>query len=195
MSSVRPVTEISDKSLSATCQRLPRPGSAKRRTCGSDDAPRHERSIHADADRGLELASRDREIGGAVHLRLIGAGDDADSERAGREGWHADEALMPEQARRLGQKRRRAEIDEIDDEQFRQAAEECRVGLPHASRDQLPRKPRPGDEAADRRADEETAGGDEKRHRRAFEEREAPAALAEAEDRKIAHFGPRKRAF
>ena len=143
--------------------------------------------IHADADGGLELAPRDGEIGGAEHLRLIGARDDADGERAGREGRHADEALVTERIGRSGQKRRRAEIDEIDDEQFRQAAEQSRVGLPDAAREQLSRKPRPGDEAADRRADKEAAGGDEKRHQRAFEERQPPAAVTETEDREIAH--------
>ncbi len=143
--------------------------------------------VHADADRRLELASRDRKIGGAEHLRLIGARDDADRERAGGEGRHPDEALVTEEKRRFGQKRRSAEINEIDDEQLRQAAEQSRVGLADPARKQLSREPRPGDESADRRADEEAAGGDEKRHRRAFEERQAPAALAEAEDREVAH--------
>ena len=37
-----------------------------------------------------------------------------------------------------------------------------------------------------RGSDDEAAGGDEKRYRRALEKRQAPAALAEAEDREIA---------
>src|SRR5208283_2989490 len=154
-------------------------------------------AIHADADRGLELAARNGEIAGAEHLRLIGAGDDADGERAGGEGRHPDEALVTEEQRRFGQKRRSAEINEIDDEQLRQTAEQGRVGLTRAARKQLAREPRPGDEAADRRADKEATGGDEESHRRAVEERQAPAALAEAEDRQIAHhFGaPRERAL
>ena len=189
MSSVKPVTEISDESLSATCQRLPSPGRAKRRTCGHDDAAKQQRPIHADADRGLELAARNGEIGGAKHFRLIGARDDADGERPSRKGRHADEALVTESVGRFGQKRRSAEIDEIDDEQFRQAPEQSGVGLPQAACKQPSRKPRPGDEPADCGADEEAARRDEKRHRGAFKERQAPAALTEAEDRQIAHPG------
>src|SRR5260370_574822 len=105
--------------------------------------------------------------------------DAADSEAARSEGRHSDEALVTKEERRFGQKRRSAEIDEIDDEQFRQAAEQGRVGLPHAAREQSFREPRPGDEAADRRADDEAAGGDEERCRRALKKRQPPAALAE----------------
>jgi hypothetical protein len=64
---------------------------------GQDDPPRKKRPIHADADRRLEFASRDRKIGGAEHFRLIGARDDANGERAGREGRHPDEALVTEE--------------------------------------------------------------------------------------------------
>src|SRR4029077_19649938 len=102
---------------------------------------------------------------------------------------NADEALVTESMGCFRQQRRSAEIDEIDDEQFRQTAEQSRVGLPHAAREQLSRKPRPGDKAADCGSDEEAAGGDEKRHRRALEKRQAPAALTKAEDRQIAHLG------
>ena len=149
MSSVRPVTEISEESLSATCQRLPSPGNANA-DLRRDDAAEQQRPIHADADRNLELAARDGAIGGPEHLRLIGARDDADGKRAGGEGRHADEALVTESVGGFGQKRRSAEIDEIDDEQFRHSPGQSGIGLPDAAREQLSGKPRPGDKAADR---------------------------------------------
>ena len=61
--------------------------------------------------------------------RPIGAGDDADSERAGRERGHAEEAFSSEGASDLGQQRGTAEIDEIDHEQFGQAAKQRGVAL------------------------------------------------------------------
>ena len=196
MSSVRPVTEISDESFERHLPEIAESRQGEAQDLRSDDAASHQRPIHADADRGLELAARNGEIGGAEHFRLIGARDDADGERARGKGRHADEALVTEEERRFGENRGCAEIDEIDDEQLRQAAEQRGIGLPQAAREQLPGEPRPGDEAADRRADQEAAGGNEKRHRRALEERQAPAALAEAEDRQIATSGPpRARSF
>jgi hypothetical protein len=93
-------------------------------------------------------------------------------------------------------KRRSAKIDEIDDQQFRQAAEQSGIGLSYAARKKLSRKARPGDKAADCGSNEEAAGGDEKRHRRPLEKRQAPAALTEAEDRQIAQLGvPEERAL
>jgi hypothetical protein len=58
-----------------------------------DDAAEQEERPHANRSRRLELAARDREIGAAEDLGLVGAGDDADGERAGQEGVDADESL------------------------------------------------------------------------------------------------------
>ena len=154
MSSVRPVTEISDEVLERDLPEVAKPRQGEAKNLGHDDAAEHQRPIHADADSGLELTARDCKIGGAVHLGLVRARDDADRERPSREARHPDEALVTESVGGFGQKRRRAEIDEIDDEQFRQAAEQGGIGLTDAACEQLSREPRPGDEAADRCADE-----------------------------------------
>ena len=96
-----------------------------------DDAAEHQQPVHADADRRLELAPGDREIGGAEHFRLIGAGDDADRERAGEERRHADEALVADEVR-----------------QRRSAASRCRNRrnrrpAVRAGRGTAPHRPRP----------------------------------------------------
>ena len=79
------MTEISADSLSATCQTLPRPGSAKRSTCGIDDAAEHQRRFMPTLTAASSSPRDDREIRGAKHLGLIRAGNDADRERAGGE--------------------------------------------------------------------------------------------------------------
>ena len=103
MSSVRPVTEISEGILERDLPEIAKSGQRETQDLRRYDAAKHERPIYADANGGLELAPRDREIGGAKHLRLPGARDDADSEGAGRKGRHADEALVTESVGRRRQ--------------------------------------------------------------------------------------------
>ena len=187
MSSVRPVTEISDEFLQRHLPQVAEAGQGEAQHLRRDDAAEHQPAVHADADRSLELAFGDGEIGGAEHFRLIGAGDDADRERAGQEGRHADEAVIADDERRRRQQGRRAEIDEIDDQQLGQAAKHGRIGLAGRPREPVAGEPRPGDQRADHGADQEPAGGDEQRHAGAGEQRQPPSALAETEDAETVH--------
>ena len=111
------------------------------------------------------------------------------SEPARNDG-HADEPFVAHEVCEARQQGRRAEIDEIDDQQFGQAAEERRIGFARRAGEPMARQPRPGDERADCRADQEPAGRDEQRHRRALKHGEAPAARAEAEYAEDAHVPP-----
>src|SRR5882757_5246315 len=101
-----------------------------------DDAAEHEQRPHADRFRRLDLAAGDGEIGAAEDLRLIGAGDDADGERAGEEGVDADEALGAERPADRGQHRAAAEIEEVDDEQVGNAPQYGGVDIAERARDE-----------------------------------------------------------
>ncbi len=70
---------------------------AKRSTCGRDDAAEAQQQRHAHGLGGLDLAARHGPEGAAEDLGLIGAGDHADRQRAGREGREADKALVAEE--------------------------------------------------------------------------------------------------
>jgi hypothetical protein len=124
------------------------------------------------------------------HFRLIGAGNDADGERSGEERGHADEALVAHEMCGARQQRRGAEIDKIDDQKLGQAAEERRIGFARRAGEPRARESGPGDQRAERGADQESAGGDKEGHRRALKHGEAPPAGAEAEDAEDAHRRP-----
>ena len=74
-------------------------------------------------------------IGAAEHLGLVGARDDADGERAGHEGRHADEpARPPKQLPDAAQRGAAAEIEQVDDEKVRDAAQHGGVAVAEAAR-------------------------------------------------------------
>src|SRR5260370_20493224 len=88
-----------------------------------DDAAEHEEGPHADGLRGFDLAARYGEKGAAKDLGLVGAGDDADRERAGEEGVDAEEALRAQRPADRRQGGGAAEIEGIDDQETPNAAE------------------------------------------------------------------------
>ena len=79
-------------------------------------------------------------VGAAEHLGLIGARDDADGERAGHEGRHADEAFRAEQAADGAERGAAAEIEQVDDEKVRDAAQDGGVAVSEAARDDMLRE-------------------------------------------------------
>src|ERR1700723_1279410 len=107
ISSTRPVTETSDESFSATCQRLPSPGIAKRSTCGAIMRRKMRKPL-------------------MPTLRAASSSPRAMARYAPR---NTEEALEAERMAQTSEQPRTAEIDEIDDEQFRQAAKQRRVAL------------------------------------------------------------------
>src|SRR5258708_31362037 len=152
-----------------------------------DDAAEHEEGPHADGLGGFDLAARYGEKGAAKDLGLVGAGDDADGERAGEEGVDADEALRAERPADRRQGGAAAEIEEIDDEEIRNAAQHRRVGAAEQTRAQRAGQLGPGAEATERQAEQEGAERYGQGHQRRRDKLTAPALGAEADQIEGAH--------
>ena len=128
--SARPVTETSAESLRLSCQTLPRPGRAKRSTCGAMMRRKRNSRAMPTARAASISPRRDREKGAAIDFRLIGARNDADAERAGEKRRQAEKAAKRRTgAPSFGDQSRAAEIEEIDHQQFRHAAKHRRIGV------------------------------------------------------------------
>ena len=93
--SVSPTTEISAGFLERELPDVAQAGNGEAQRLRHDDPAEHQPARHADRARGLELAAGDRLIRAAEDLALIGAGDDADGDRAGGERIDADEPGRP----------------------------------------------------------------------------------------------------
>ena len=124
--SVRPTTEISADSLSASCQTLPKPGNGEPQRLRDDDPAEEQRPAHADRARGLELAAGDR-VNAPRKTSLWYAPEMMPTAIApGRERVDADESLGAEEVRERRQRLAPAEVEEIDHEEVRNSAQHRR---------------------------------------------------------------------
>ncbi|KAH0439811.1 hypothetical protein KCU90_g3022, partial [Aureobasidium melanogenum] len=147
----------------------------------NQNAARHGHGGHADRTRRFELAARYREHRRAVHLGLIRAGNHADSERADHERRHPDKAVRAEPLTHRGDERRAAEIEQIDDEQFRDATKHRGVRIANHAQRAKPRQLGRRDQRAEYGADRERCQRERDRHQCREQQHAAPALRPEAE--------------
>src|SRR5262249_48903072 len=129
---------------------------------------------------GLELARMDRPESAAEDLGVLCSGSDADGQGTGQKVGKPDEAGAAKGTAYGGHDRAAAEIEEIDDEEIRNAAQHRRIGAGDASQEGSPGDLGPSPKSADDGADEETRDRDRHRHQRAQGEGDTPAIRAKA---------------
>lgn len=104
-------------------------GQGEAQRLGSDDPAQQQEFRHAARGARLDLAPVEAKIGGAVGLRLVGAGDDAHREDADDEGRQGIEAGKTASVHGRRQDHASAEVEQVHHQDFRNAAENRGVSL------------------------------------------------------------------
>src|ERR1700677_1042199 len=146
------------------------------------DPPELQPARHSASGGGLQFAGMDCSETAAQDLGLLRARGYADRQRPREKTGKADETLGAEQSADGAHQSAAAEIEEIDHQEVRYAAQHRRVAVGNQASRAAAGDFRKRPEGSDYAADSKSGDGDEDGHDRGQEERYAPTLRTKADD-------------